>query len=155
MSALAWGPKISELANDPDYGGNTDNDYTRQYGKHEGQYYVPQRAKAGLNPWATPRAYDNAKDFFNTGVTWSNNINIAQGFDKGNYSFSLGNTTGDGIIPSTGIDRYNAKLAAEATLNKNWSTGFNGTSLFLKSESKPPPIMVSWLPCTVHLPVMI
>lgn len=94
MSALAWGPKISELANDPDYGGNTDNDYTRQYGKHEGQYYVPQRAKAGLNPWATPRAYDNAKDFFNTGVTWSNNINIAQGFDKGNYSFSLGNTTG-------------------------------------------------------------
>ena len=132
MSALAWGPKISELANDPNYGGNTDNDYTRQYGKHEGQYYVPQRAKAGLNPWATPRAYDNAKDFFNTGVTWSNNINIAQGFDKGNYSFSLGNTTGDGIIPSTGIDRYNAKLAAEATLNKNWSTGFNGNFVISK-----------------------
>ena len=132
MSSLAWGPKISELANDPNYGGNTDNDLTQQYGKHEGQYYVPQREKAGLNPWVTPRAYDNAKDFFNTGVTWSNNVNIAQGFEKGNYSFSLGNTTGDGIVPSTGIDRYNAKLAAEANLSKNWSTGFNGNFIISK-----------------------
>lgn len=132
MSSLAWGPKISELANDPNYGGNTDNELTQQYGKHEGQYYVPQREKAGLNPWATPRAYNNAKDFFNTGVTWSNNVNIAQGFDKGNYSFSLGNTTGDGIVPSTGIDRYNAKLAAEANLSKNWSTGFNGNFIISK-----------------------
>lgn len=132
MSSLAWGPKISELANDPNYGGNTDNELTQQYGKHEGRYYVPQREKAGLNPWVTPRTYNNAKDFFNTGVTWSNNVNIAQGFEKGNYSFSLGNTTGDGIVPSTGIDRYNAKLAAEANLSKNWSTGFNGNFIISK-----------------------
>lgn len=132
LSSLAWGPTIAELANDPVYGGNTDNEYTRQYGKREGQYYVTQRAKAGLDPWAAPRTYDNAKDFFNTGVTWSNNVNIAQAFDKGNYSFSLGNTTGDGIVPSTGIDRYNAKLAGEAQLGNNWSTGFNGNFVISK-----------------------
>ena len=37
-----------------------------------------------------PEAYNNAKDFFQTGVTWSNSVNVAQSFDKGNYSFSLG-----------------------------------------------------------------
>ena len=125
-SSLAWGPKISDLANDPNYGGNTDNTYTQQYGKHEGMYYVSQRAAAGLDPWATPRAYDNAKNFFNTGVSWSNNVNVAQAFDKGNYSFSLGNNTTEGIIPNTGMDRYNAKLNATANLSEHWTTGFSG-----------------------------
>jgi len=90
-------------------------------------YYVPQRAAAGLDPWAQPQAYDNIKDFFNVGTTWSNSVNVAQAFDKGNYSFSIGNTTQDGIIPNTGMDRYNAKMSAEAQLHKNWSTGFTGT----------------------------
>jgi Outer membrane cobalamin receptor protein len=131
-TSLAWGPKISELANDPNYGGNTDNEWTQKYGKKPGMYYVPQRAAAGLDPWATPRAYDNAKDFFNTGASWSNNVNIAQSFDKGNYSFSLGNTTSNGIIPNTGMDRYNVKLNAGAQLNKNWSTGFSGNFITSK-----------------------
>ena len=79
-ASTSWGPLISELPNDPTYGGNTDNEFTKQYGKHEG-----------------------------------------------NYSFSIGNTTQDGIIPNTGMDRYNAKMSAEAQLHKNWSTGFTGT----------------------------
>ena len=125
-SPFAWGPKISELANDPTYGGNTDNSYTSRYGKQSGKYYVPQLAAAGMNPWATPQAYNNMKDFFETGVSWSNNVNVAQRFDKGNYSFSLGNTTSNGIVPSTGMDRYNVKMSAEAQLHPNWTTGFNG-----------------------------
>ncbi|WP_032843022.1 SusC/RagA family TonB-linked outer membrane protein [Bacteroides ovatus] len=125
-SPFAWGPKISELANDPTYGGNTDNSYPSQYGKQSGKYYVPQLAAAGMNPWATPQAYNNMKDFFETGVSWSNNVNVAQRFDKGNYSFSLGNTTSNGIVPSTGMDRYNVKMSAEAQLHPNWTTGFNG-----------------------------
>ena len=107
-SGFSWGPKISDLANDPVYGGNVQNAYTKD-GLHQGQYYVAQRAAAGLDPWATPQAYNNAKDFYNTGVTWSNSVNVAQAFDKGNYAFSLGNTHSDGIVPSTGMNRYNAK----------------------------------------------
>lgn len=125
-SSMSWGPKISDLANDATYGGNTDNAYTKQYGKHEGQYYVPQRAAAGLDPWATPQAYDNAKNFFQTGMVWSNNVNVSQAFDKGDYSFSLGNATQDGIIPSTGMNRYNAKLTANAKLTDQFTTGFSG-----------------------------
>lgn len=133
-ASTAWGPKISELANDPTYGGNTDNKYTQQYGMHEGMYYVPQRAAAGLDPWAVPQAYDNAKNFFETGVSWSNNVNVAQAFDKGYYSFSLGNSMSNGIIPNTGMDRYNVKLNATASLTDNWTTGFSGN--FITSKIK-------------------
>ncbi|MCP3894360.1 MAG: SusC/RagA family TonB-linked outer membrane protein [Bacteroides sp.] len=132
----SWGPKISDLANDPNYGGNTQNKYTDQFGKREGQYYVPQRATAGLDPWATPRVYNNAKDFFNTAATWNSSVNVAQSLDKGSYSFSLGNTNASGIVPSTGMDRYNAKMTAQTQLNKNWSTGFNGNFVYSKIKKQ-------------------
>lgn len=125
-NSLSWGPKITDLPNDPTYGGNTSNAYTKEYGNREGMYYQPQRAAAGLDPWTTPQAYDNAKDFFDTGVTWSNSINVAQALDKSSYSVSLGNTHQDGIIPSTGMDRYNVKVSAETKLHDNWTTGFIG-----------------------------
>lgn len=125
-TSLVWGPRISELADDPKYGGNTDNTYTAS-GKQAGKYYVPQLARAGLDPWATPQAYNNIKDFFKTGVEWSNNVQVAQAFDKGSYSFSLGNTKSTGIMSNTGMERYNARLAATAKLGKYFTTGFNGS----------------------------
>ena len=91
-----------------------------------GRENCQELAAAGMDPWATPKAYNNMKDFFETGVSWSNNVNVAQKFDKGNYSFSMGNTTTNGIVPSTGMDRYNVKLSAEAQLHPNWTPGFNG-----------------------------
>ena len=65
-SSSTWGPKITDLVNDPVYGGNTDNQYTAEFGKHEGQYYNTQRAKAGLDGWTTPQIYDNVGDFLGT-----------------------------------------------------------------------------------------
>lgn len=126
-ASTSWGPKIGDLSQSSTHGGDVANRFTNNGANlRPGQYYVPQRAAAGLDPWATPTAYNNAKDFFRTGTTWSNSINIRQGLEKGNYSFSLGNTSSDGIIPTTGMDRYNAKLSAEMNLSKNWTTGFTG-----------------------------
>jgi TonB-linked SusC/RagA family outer membrane protein len=133
-ASTSWGPKISELANDPNYGGNTDNKYTQKYGKQEGKYYVPQLAAAGLDPWATPQSYNNTDDFFRTGTTWSNSINVAQSVGKGHYDFALGNTTSNGIMRSTGMNRYNAKFSAEVALTDHWTSGFNGN--FVTSKIK-------------------
>lgn len=138
LASTSWGPKISELPNDSKVGGNTTNANTTRDGMQQGKYYVSQRAKAGLDPWAVPGVYNNAEDFFDTGLTQSNSINIAQAFDKGNFSLSLGNTNSSGIVPSTGLDRYNAKMSAEAQLNENWKTGFSGnfiTSTLTKQSS--------------------
>ncbi len=137
LTSYAWGPKISELANDATYGGNTDNAYTQKYGMQSGKYYVPQRANAGLDPWATPQSYDNVRDFFQTGTTFNNSLNIVQATDKSNYSFSLGSTTQDGIIPTTGMHRYTSKLSAETKLTDQWTTGFVGNFVY-SSISKMP-----------------
>lgn len=123
----SWGPLYSELPNDPKYGGNTANNNTNNGANLvPGKYYVPQLAQAGLDPWATPQSYDNVGDFFDTGVTWNNSVNVAQALDKTTYSVSLGTTTQDGIVPSTGMDRYTAKIGAETKLTNQWTSGFVG-----------------------------
>ncbi|SJN50172.1 SusC/RagA family TonB-linked outer membrane protein [Sphingobacterium sp. JB170] len=125
-ASTSWGSVIDELHKDPNYGGETDNKYTQEYGQQEGKYYVSQRAAAGLDPWVVPQAYNNAKDFFDVGKTFNNSLNVMQGFDKGSYSMTLGATNAEGIVPSTGLDRYNAKLSTQLNLNDKWSTGFSG-----------------------------
>lgn len=147
MASTSWGPRISELPNDSRYGGNVANDLNGGT-LRQGQYYVPQRANAGLDPWVTPQVYDNIGDFFGTGVNWSNSVNVAQAFDKGSYSFTLGNTTQDGIVPGTGMDRYNAKLVAEARLTDNWTTGFSGN--FVNSKINKMPTANNGLVATIY-----
>ncbi|CAM3667273.1 SusC/RagA family TonB-linked outer membrane protein [Flavobacterium chungbukense] len=119
-----WGPKISELPNDPVYGGNVTNALNGGVLK-PGKYYVPQRAKAGLDPWVAPRAYNNIRDFFNTGITINNSLNISQATEKTNYSFGIGTSKQDGIIPGTGMNRYTAKAVVDTKLNNEWKTGFS------------------------------
>ena len=125
-ASTSWGPIIDSLSKDPGYGGEKDNRYTQQYGRQPGKYYVPQRAAAGLDPWVEPARYNNVKDFLDVGKTFNNSLNVIQGFDKGSYSLSLGATNASGIMPSTGLDRYTAKLATEVDLSEKWKTGFTG-----------------------------
>lgn len=124
LSSMSWGPKITDLPNDPKYGGNTKNKYTDEFGMQEGMYFVQQRANAGLNPWARPQVYDNIGNFFDTGVTWNNSVNVAQARDNSSFSITLGAANQSGIIPKTGMDRYNAKVTAETLLANNWTAGF-------------------------------
>ena len=124
-SSLSWGPLISELPNDANYGGNTDNRFTQEAGLHQGQYYQSARLKAGLDPWTTPAAYDNIRNFFKTGHTFSNNVSVARNFGSGNFIFSLGSTNSTGIIENTYMNRYNARFGADAKLSKYFTIGFN------------------------------
>lgn len=136
-SSLSWGPQISELPNDPNYGGNTDNEFTQKYGKQPGKYYVPQRFQTGIDPWATPGAYDNARDFFETGTTWNSSVNVAQALDKSSYSVFLGSSNQDGIVPTTGMDRYTAKIGADTKLTDHFTSGFVGTYVNTSIKKAP------------------
>ena len=126
-SSLTWGPKLSELPNSPTYGGNVANALNGgDIITHAGQYYVPQRATAGLDPWVSPRTYDNVDDFFRTGITVNNSLSLTQATEKTNYAFNLGSSNQDGFIPATGFKRYNAKAAFSTKLGEEWKTGFVG-----------------------------
>lgn len=136
-SSMSWGPKISNLANDPTYGGNTDNKYTQQYGKHEGMYYNPKYASAGLDGWTTPQTFDNVGDFLGTGFTENTNFNISQAVGDVNYSFGINNSHQNGIIPSTGMNRWGARGLVDWTINKEWKTGFSANYSSTKITSAP------------------
>ncbi|MDR0713698.1 MAG: SusC/RagA family TonB-linked outer membrane protein [Bacteroidales bacterium] len=137
QTSYSWGPLITELPDSPSYGGNTVNSHTGRDGMKPGMYYVPQRANAGLDPWVTPQVYNNVKEYFERGLMWNNFINVAQSLESSSYSVSLGSSTQTGIVPSTGMDRYNAKVNAETQLSRNWKSGIT-SSYVSTSVSKMP-----------------
>ncbi|MCQ2975210.1 MAG: SusC/RagA family TonB-linked outer membrane protein [Bacteroidales bacterium] len=149
-SSMSWGPIISELANDPNYGGNVENQFTAEEGLHQGQYYVDQRAKAGLNPWAYPQAYNSAENYFDTGISNTNSVNVTQNTGNANYSLSFGNTYTKGIIPSTELKKYNVKLNASTKLGEHFESGFSGnyvTSNMNKQTGANNGLIATILPC--------
>ncbi|MCE5224984.1 MAG: SusC/RagA family TonB-linked outer membrane protein [Porphyromonadaceae bacterium] len=124
-ASMSWGPKISDLPNDPTYGGNANNTHTARDGMRPGQYYNPQRAKAGLDGWTTPQIYDNVGDFLGTGFTENTNMNISQSINGINYSFGVNNSYQEGIVPSTGMNRWGARGLVDWKIDSQWNTGFS------------------------------
>ncbi|MDX5436118.1 MAG: TonB-dependent receptor, partial [Pontibacter sp.] len=69
------------------------------------------------------RVFDNVDPFFDTGHTWTNNVTIANNGKIGNYAVSLGYTDQDGIIPTTGMERFNGKVAGDFKAGEKVSLG--------------------------------
>ena len=136
-SSSTWGPKITDLPNDPKYGGNTDNAYTQADGMHNGMYYNPKYANAGLSGWATPTTHDNVGDFFQTGLTQNATLNISQRVNNMSYSFGISDTYQEGVIPSTGMMRTGARGAVDWEINKQWKTGFSANYSSTRIKSAP------------------
>lgn len=72
-----------------------------------------------------PATYDNFGNFFETGMTTTTSVSISQATERGNIAFGIGNTTQEGIVPSTDMTRWNAKAAGESRLNDLWTLGFS------------------------------
>lgn len=86
------------------------------------------------------------KDFFQTGVTNTNNVSVNGNYDKGNFRLSVGNMTNKGIIPNTDLSRltlalntsYNLtdKLRASVSMNVTES-GSDNRPLIDASRNDP------------------
>lgn len=62
---------------------------------------------------------DNAvKDFFETGVTNTNNIAFTGGDENTSMRLSISNTSNDDVVPQSGLDRYNVNLRTESKFGK-------------------------------------
>lgn len=126
-NSSSWGCEIDSLPWDPGYG------YQSAYpGGQPGQYWNRQKGQ-----WVTPGVYDNLEDFFKTGFTNNNSVNLSQAGNYGNYSIGFGNTRQEGIIPSTNMKRYNAKAAANFDINEKWKTGFSANYSETKINKVP------------------
>ncbi|MBD0824166.1 SusC/RagA family TonB-linked outer membrane protein [Aestuariibaculum marinum] len=116
-TSMSWGPRITDLPDDPTYGGNGNG--------YEGMYRVPQLERAGLDPWVKPQAYNNWDDYFRTGHTSTTSVNVSQAGENGHFSVGIANTTQEGIALNTGMTRWNGKANAERKFNEHFTTGFS------------------------------
>ena len=117
-SPLSWGPKISDLPDDPVNGGNNND--------HPGKFYVPQLAQGQVeDAWVTPQVFNNWERYFRTGYSATNNFMISQAVESGSYALGLSQTSQSGIALASGMKRWNGKATAERKLNKNFTTGFS------------------------------
>ncbi len=124
-NSYAWGPRISSLPEVAIYGGNSQS--------QSGRFFDPYK-----NEWVTPMGYNNPKNFFtDNGYTYNNSINISGANQYGNYSVGFGATNQTGIIPSTGMDRYTAKMAGDFKLADKWNLGFSGNYADIKIDKLP------------------
>lgn len=67
--------------------------------------------------------YNNVKNFFQDGLTFTNNISFYGGNEKATYRASYGNVTQTGMIPETGLKRNTLRVVGDLKLNDKWKTG--------------------------------
>ena len=101
-----WGPKISEM-----------EPYVNQLGELE-----------------EPGSYENDKDFYETGNTFSNNVSFKNAGTFGNYIVSLGHTQQNGIIPNSKYNRTSALLGGQYVLSSKFKV--NATLNFIDRYSR-------------------
>ncbi len=63
------------------------------------------------------------KDFFNTGVNFTNNVSLSGGTDKMNYFVSASTSKDQGIVPNTDYDRKTLKFNGGYKLSENLKLG--------------------------------
>ena len=80
--------------------------------------------------------FDNVKNFFKTGATYTNNVSINGGNDKTNFRMAVGSTNITGIIPDSKLNRYNVRLTADSKLNDYITVG--GTINYTNTNSQSP-----------------
>ena len=67
--------------------------------------------------------YDNVGNFFQEGLTFTNNISFYGGDEKATYRASYGNVTQTGMIPETGLKRNTLRVVGDLKLSDKWKTG--------------------------------
>ncbi|MFC5410161.1 SusC/RagA family TonB-linked outer membrane protein [Larkinella bovis] len=116
----SWGPKL-------------DGRLVRHYWSWDQDRNNPNFGQTA--PWSAHP--DNAKSFFKTGITFSNNLSVASSSDKGSIRFSLGNTNQNFIYPGSELKRFFMSLNTVYKFTDKFT--FSGGINFVNDRSKGRP----------------
>ena len=96
----------------------------------------------GVESWgarAAMKAYDNAGDFFRTGVTAMNSLSVSSGTEQMQTYFSYANTAERGITGSNRLMRHNFNLRATTGLFRD-RIKLDGNISFMRQVVKDKPV---------------
>ena len=120
-TTFTWGPEISTLR----YDGDTDYEFDPING----------RQIVSNDPNLKPvEAFDNVSDYFETGQTIRNSINMSGGNERNTFFTSFSNSQSDGIEPNSEFDRTTFKLSAESKLSDRFTVG--GSANYINSGGR-------------------
>ena len=71
----------------------------------------------------TVKRYDNNKDFFKTGVAFTNNVAVSGGDDNSTFRLSLGDFRQTGVVPNSSFERKSIRLTGDTKLSSKVSVG--------------------------------
>jgi TonB-linked SusC/RagA family outer membrane protein len=77
------------------------------------------------------------KDFFQTGITNTNNVSVSGNYEKGNFRLSAGNMTNTGIIPNTDLSRFTIALNSAYNITDKFRTSVNLNVTQSGSNNRP------------------
>ncbi|PWA06077.1 SusC/RagA family TonB-linked outer membrane protein [Flavobacterium laiguense] len=80
---------------------------------------------------------DNAKNFYQTGVNFTNTLAVSGGNETSNFRVSFGNTKNESILPGTTFNRNNVAFNFSATPNSKVSVEANAQYISEKSHNRP------------------
>jgi TonB-linked SusC/RagA family outer membrane protein len=121
----SWGPQMDQGQSIPQFDSPRD-----VAGYRGGDLNAPVGSTIQPTPWVSQR--NNINDFFQTGVTLSNNVAIAAGSEKSNFRFSWTNLDQKGTIPNTDLKRntlaFNGMTQITDRLTINTAVNYQRTS---------------------------
>ncbi len=121
----SWGPRMDgRLIPQFDSPRNVD-------GYRGGDLNAPAGSSIIPTPWVSNP--DNVSDFFETGVTLSNNISVTSASEFGNVRFSYTNLDQKGMVPNTDLRRNTVSLKTDLNLTEKLK--FNASVNYVNSQS--------------------
>lgn len=124
---------IPDYGTDESWGPKLDGSLVRHYWSWDQDRNNPYFGVSA--PWSAHP--DNAKDFFKTGITFSNNLSVASSSDKGSIRFSLGNTKQNFIYPGSELKRFFISLNTTYKFTDRFT--FSGGINYVNDHSKGRP----------------
>ena len=86
-------------------------------------------------PWV-PQP-NNVRDYFENGLSWTNNISLAGSYQQTNFRLSYTNLNQDGIFPAESLDRHTLQLAAGSQLSERFRADARATFTALNAQNRP------------------
>jgi TonB-linked SusC/RagA family outer membrane protein len=84
--------------------------------------------------WKSPT--HDVKDFFNTGIGWSNNVAFSGGGNNSQIRVGLGTFNSSGYMPNSKLDKYTVNVSANANLTKDLKAFGDVTYISTKTKGR-------------------
>jgi len=86
-------------------------------------------------PWVSRP--DNVRDFFETGVTYQDNIAISSGWEQGSARLSYSSLRNEGILPNTDLKRDGISISLDQDLSEDFRINTFLNYIYTRSDNRP------------------